>query len=504
MNTSAVSPIPPVAGNQRRSLLRQVFEGSAWNGLAISVSRLAPSLLTILLAAWLDPKELGSIAFVMAYYGVLSLFADWSIAYSLQKLIPENVALVSGIAWTALCIRLGFSIVLATLCWALDYGTHVFRGYGMHLGLLLVASSFGIIVCVHNAECNFLASSLLNVLFQIGWLGMALMLVRVGMRITGPLLALAISYVLFGFPAFLLGATRPLPRFLPQIAGEIIRFGTWATLASVLTGVATQGGLLVLAYVGGDVSAGVYRVASTFGMLPAVLGMIVVTPLMPIVKRGLLEGTDVTASVILPIVRYLLMLGLLIATTAGVFSQSIITALVRDSYSSAAWPMRICLAANVLLMLVTTFSGILLVGEGLKDLTKIQAVVAFIAVGGSAVLSPTMGANGAALSSLAAWLIGAVLMYRWFARKTPIALEWASYWRYAVSACISAAIADLATRSIVSPLVRCSVGGGFACILYVLILWFQQDLSFLQLLRALKSCVPEKSAFAALKVSRVD
>ncbi|HWY71037.1 MAG TPA: oligosaccharide flippase family protein [Terriglobales bacterium] len=504
MNPPFGSPGTHTSASRGTSLLRQVFEGSAWNGLAISVSRLAPSVLTILLACWLDPKELGIFAFVMAYYGVLSLFADWSIAYSLQKLIPENLGSTAEITWTALCIRLSFSALIAVLCWVLDVATKVFRGYGSHLGLLLVSSSFGIIVCVYNARCKFAVGSFLNIVFQIGWISVALVLVNFGMHITGPLFALAVSYFVFGFPAFLLDFKQPTARFSPRFASEMLHFGTWATLASTLAGIASQGGLLILAYLSGDASAGIYRVATTLGMIPAVLGMVVVTPLMPIVKRGLLEGTDVTASLILPILRYLLMVALPIAATAAAFSRSIIAALVRDSYASAALPMCICLVANLLQMLLTTFSGILLVGEGLRDLSKIQGVIALIAVVGSASLAPKIGANGPALASLVAWLVGDVLLYQWFARRTVILFEWVSYARYAFSAGVSAVVAVLATRSIVSPGHRCSAGACLSLALYLMLLWFQQDPGFLQFLRALKRGLPEKAALGALKISRVD
>ncbi len=504
MNSPLASTVSLPGTSQRTSPLRQVFEGSAWNGLAISLGRLAPSFLTILLAWWLDPSELGTLAFVMAYYGVLSLLADWSIAYALQKLIPENPKFTSEITWTALSIRISFSTLLGLLCFFLDVATHVFRGYGAYLAVLLVTSSFGIIVCVYNARCNFALGSFFNIAFQIGWIGIAVILVKFGMHITGPLFALAVSYVLFGLPPFLLDFKQPLTRFSSKFAEEIIQFGMWATLASALAGLATQGGLLTLAYMSGEASAGIYRVAATFGMLPAILGMIIVTPLMPIAKRGLMEGTDIGAALMLPIMRYLLMMGLLIATTAGIFSHSIIAAFARKSYASAAWPMCICLAANVFQTLVTAFSGILFVDDGLKDLSKIQGAIALIAVVGSIGLSPGLRASGPAVASLLAWLVGGVLLYRRFARRAPLSLEWGSYLRYTVSACVSAMIADLAMRPIVSARLRCVFGGCMASIVYFMCLWFQRDLGFLRLVRSLKRSVPDSITLSPLNVSRAD
>jgi O-antigen/teichoic acid export membrane protein len=453
----------------------------------MAASRMAPSFLTIVVAWWLDPSELGILSFVLAYYSVLSLFADWSIAYSLQKLIPENVLLTAEIAWTALSVRLSFSALLGVLCWTLDASTHAFRGYGVYLAILLIASSFGIIVCVQNARRNFTISGLLNIAFQVGWITCSLVLVKFGWRVTGPLLGLAASYILFGLPGFLLSSVmRGRVVFLWNVADEMTRFGLWATLAAVLGAIASQSGLLVLAYRVDDAAAGMFRVASTFGMVPAVLGMIVVTPLMPIAKEGLLQGGDISGNLLLPILRYLLMLGLPLAVTAGVLAPAIIDLMATSSYSGAALPMRVCLVGNVFLMVVTAFSGILFVGDGLRTLAKIHATVAVIAMSGSIALARHFGATGVAIASLAAWSAGALLMYRWFLRRFAIELEWRNYLRYIGSSLMTGGLVFLATRAMIPSWVRCLVGPSVAFVAYPAFLWLQRDPDLLHFRTALK------------------
>lgn len=495
MSGLAAAGVTSIPVRENRSPLRQVFEGSVWNAVAIVAARLAPGLLTILLTQWLSPGELGSVAFVLAYYGVLSLLADWSIAYSVQKIVPENIGMESQIAGTALLIRLSFSVLLAIVCWSLDVSMGLFRGYGVHLGLLLVTSSFGIVVCLKNAKCNFGASSLLNILFQAGWICAAVVFVMAGMRTTGPLFALAISYALFGIPALLFGFFRPKAfKFVPRIGKEILVFGGWATLAACLSGVGTQGGLLVLAYAAGDQSAGIYRIAMTFGMLPAILGNIVLMPLMPVVKRNLLDGKDFAQTLAIPMLRQLLMLGLPICAIAAIFAKSILAAFVSQSYSSAAGPMYFCVVANVFAMLVTAFSGILFVGDGLKQLARIHAVIGSTVVLGTLILARA-GALGAAIASMTAWLSGSVYLHHWLRQKVELTLEWKVYCRYAVFAFIGAGFGFFATQAIHSPPVRSSLGACAAAAAYGLLLWSQRDYGFLQLAKAIRTFLPVAATF---------
>ncbi len=477
----------PARAIKATSPLRQVFHGSAWYALAIAVNRFMPGLLTIILAWWLDQRELGVISFVLAYYGILSLVADWSVAYAVQKLIPENIERAGQIAWTALFVRLGLSTVLGLLCWSLDATTGLFHGYGAYIAILLITSALGIIVFIHNARCDFATGSMFSVAFQTGWLALALIFVKLGMPVTGPLLALCISFAAIGIPGFLLSpALRGRVAFLRPVAAEILRFGAWATLATLFSGFADQVGILLVAYRIGDAQAGIFKVATTFGVLPALLGMIVVLPLMPVAKRSLLNGENVSADLIRPILRYLLMFGLPIVGAGFVLAPAIIRIFVRETYLGAVWPMRILLGAGLLRMLVTALSGILFVGQGLKALARIHGTVAAITLTGSLLLVRSWGTAGVAVANFAAWAIGALLLYSWFKAKNPIPLEWSGYLRYAASAAVMAVCAFLVTRSVDGPNLQFLLGGCTAAIVFTLLLWSQRDSALQGLVRILR------------------
>jgi O-antigen/teichoic acid export membrane protein len=479
----------PLPARGARSPVRQIFDGSVWYAIAVVVNRFVPGILTVILAWWLEPRELGIISFVMAYYAILSLVADWSIAYAIQKLIPENRERAGQVAWTALFMRLGFSTVLGLACWGADAATRVFRGYGICLALLLITSSFGIIVYVHNASCRFALGSLFSIAVYVVWLPLALILVKLGLRTTGPLLALCISFAASGMSGFLFDpALREQMAFVRSIAVQILRFGAWATVATLLSSFADQVGILVVAYRIGDASAGLFKVATTFGVFPALLGMIVVLPLMPIAKRSLLNGEDVSSTLIRPLLRYLLLLGLPIAAAGFVLAQPIIRTFVRDSYLGAVWPMRILLGASLLRMLVTAFSGILFVGQELKDLAMIHGMVAAIALLGGVFLARVGGVTAVAAANLASWTVGAALLYRFFDRKVALRLEWGRYLRYAASAAVMAGFVLLAAKLVHPALGQLLLGGCVAGVVYLLlIVCVQRDLGIQEFVRTLWS-----------------
>lgn len=467
--------------------LRKIFYGSAWYGLGIGINRFIPGLLTVVLTWWLRPQELGVVSFVLAYYGIFSLVADWSIAYAVQKLIPEDENRTAEIAWTALFVRLGLSTLVGIFCWGLDTETGVFHGYSLYIAALTVSSAFGTVAYVHNARCEFAKGSFFSVGFQLAWLPITLILVKLGMPVKGPLFALCISFIAIGVPAYLLNpALRGRVAFLRPIAIEILRYGAWGTLATLLSGFADQVGILVVAYGIGDAQAGVFKVATTFGVLPALLGMIVALPLMPVAKQGLLNGDDISAHLVLPILRYLLMFGLAIAAAGFVLAPAIIRTFVREDYMSAVWPLRVLLGANVLRMLVTALSGILFVGQGLRTLVKIHGTVAIIGLAGGLVVVHSWGVIGVAVALLGAWAGGTVLLYRWFEQKTAQSLDWGTYLRYVGSATVTAICAFLATKFVEGPHLQFVLGGCAAIVAYVLLLWMQRDLALQGMIRIVR------------------
>jgi O-antigen/teichoic acid export membrane protein len=207
---------------------------------------------------------------------------------------------------------------------------------------------------------------------------------------------------------------------------------------------------------------------------------------MPIAKQGLLNGDDVSAALILPILRYLLLFGLAITAAGFVLAPAIIRTFVRENYIGAVWPLRVLLGANLLRMLVTAFSGILFVGQGLKALARIHGTIAAIGLAGSLLVVRGWGITGVAVALLAAWSAGVLLLHGWFQRGTKLQLEWGRYFRYAVSAAVMATSAFLAAKVMHPPLEQFVFGGSIAVIIYILLLWTQRDIALLGLVNTIR------------------
>jgi O-antigen/teichoic acid export membrane protein len=472
----------------RSSPLHVVFCGSLWFGLAILLNRVLPGILIVVLAWWLEPRQLGVISFVLAYYSILLPVADWSISYALQKLIPQNRSQAKEIYWTAMFLRLAISIFLGLVCWGLDATTGIFHGYGLYLAFLLASSVFGTVVYAHNALGNFAKGSLYSMAMYVLWIGIALTLVKAGMPIAGPLVGLVLSFMVLGIYASLLDPSiRGNVVFLPKVAVEVIRFGLWATLAVVLGGFAGQIGILIVDYVKGDAAAAVFKMAATFGVAPALLGMIVVLPLMPVAREGILNGHDIGASLVLPVTRYLLMLGLPITAAGLVLAPEVISTFTRHNYAGAIWPLRILLGANLLRALMTAASGVLFVGEGLRALAKIYGAMVAVTLIVGVILVWRWAVNGMAIAQLAAWIMGAILMAAFFRRRSAMRLEWKLYLRHACSALVMAAVVYFGIRAGHTAFERLVLGGCISATVYLLLLWLQRDSSLLSAAKVLRN-----------------
>ena len=383
----------------------------------------------------MPPKDLGVIAFVLACYSVLSMVADWGIAYALQKLIPETPHLRSRIAWTALVVRLCFSSLLGAVCWLLDLSAHAFRGFGGYVALLLVSSAFGTIVFVHYAGYKFRAGTLLNSSLSLCWIVLGLALFAFGLRVTGPLWGLAFAFAILGGIGFLMDRSlRQEFGFDLTIALRLVRFGTWATMASALATFSSQIGVLAVTYLRGEGDTAVFRVAATLAMLPALLGSIVAQPFLPVAARSLQNGRDEAATLVRLLTRYLLLIGFPMLTGGLILARPLVQTFFSATYLNGVWALRVLLAANCLTMLFTALSAIPFMGSGVRDLTRMNAVVAGVGLLVSLVVVLPWGITGAAIAQLFSSLISLLLVWRWLRHTINIPTEWSRWLIYALSA----------------------------------------------------------------------
>jgi O-antigen/teichoic acid export membrane protein len=435
-------------------------------------------MLTLFLAWFVSPTELGAISFVLAYYGIFSILADWSVAYSLQKFIPEDQRQFSRVVGTSLAIRLSFSCALAAICIAGDAWLGMLRGYGGYVAILLITSTFALPAFAYNAAFRFEQSSMLTIGIQVSWLVMAMALVALGLRVAGPILALAASFLVFGGSAFFLDVS--LRRSLAvdhRLVRRLLSFGAKVTLATTLSAMSVQCGVLVLTYLQSEERAAIYKLAMTVALAPLLVGGVVQQPLQPIVSRSLQGNREEVASLLRLLMRYLMLFGLPLFAAGAVLAGPLLQVFFSAEYMDGIWAVRWLLAANVLSMLFTSFSTVMIFGEGVTAAVGINMAVGVVALSASLLLVPVWGVGGAAVAQWISFAMGVALLTSWLRRKLALTIEWKRLGVYALSAAEMALLTWLAVRLSSDARLQLVVGCATALIAYGIALFLQHGVT---------------------------
>jgi len=457
--------------------LHLLLVGGTWNTISVVLSRFLPNLLVVILALFVEPAELGVYSYILASYTVLSLFADLGIAFSLQKFIQENVAETPRMATTALTVRLLSSMALGAACLAADHFWGALKGQGLYIGLLLVSSAFGTTVYVLNARLKYKKASLLTMARTVLWFGLAIVLVSAGWHVTGPVWSLVAAFVLIGLLTILL--ERPLfaPRLDWSFARQAVLFGVPMTAASGFSVLASQAGVLGIAYLLTESEVGIYKLATILGTIPMLLGDGLVIPLLPLVKKKIVERSAETAGLILWLTRFLVAVGLFALGAGLVLVGPLAGLLFGATYIGAVAPARILLGASVLGLLFTVLLSVLYMSDDLRTAVRTTGLVAALSVVGSLVLIPLSGARGAAWSLVAAFGTGLVLVGVRLRRQFGLAFEGRTYGLFVLAAAEMAVLLALVVRAVPGRLAGLLGGIILAPCLYVAALMLQGGLT---------------------------
>ena len=408
----------------RDQRIHRLLVGSAWTSAAILVNRMLPVLLVIVLAVLVQPTDLGIFALVVAFYTVLSLFADLGIAYALPKFIQENPDNAVAISATSMTLRLVASILLAIICWLTDYCWGIFKGYGGPVGLLIIASVFIAQYYSLTARLKFRESNLTVIFRGVIWFALSILLVLAGSPALGPVYGLAIAFAITGLIVIFWEGTKYYLGFYPGLAVKIVKYSSLIMLASGLNVLAAQAGIITLGYLATESEVGVFKLAMTFGTAPMILKEIIVTPLLPVVKQCMMEDPSAGLELMRNVIRYLVLAAFLILGLGLLISEPFISLFFGEKYLTAVSPLRLLLLANVLGALFTVLISVGYMMGDMRSLTRISAVVAGLCIGGSLLLIPSQGGNGAALALCLSNGVGLLLLGLWLRRKTFAWIQW--------------------------------------------------------------------------------
>jgi O-antigen/teichoic acid export membrane protein len=272
-----LSPVvePPVSATPVR---RRMLQAALWL-LGSNVSSQALRLLSnLLLARWLAPQAFGLIAVVNTLYFALVMFSDLGIWQSIVRSTRGNDPRMLGTAWSVQLLR---GVVLALVVLATALGVHLAASADLFAadtvfadaGLPWMVAVFALCALIQGCESMKLACAQrdlrgrelarLELLTQLVATAVTLVLAwitRSPMALVAGSVVAAIARTLLSHFALEGAAARPC--WDRSCVREIVGFGKWTLVSSVLGFVAAHGEKLMLGALLASVSFGVFSIAS--------------------------------------------------------------------------------------------------------------------------------------------------------------------------------------------------------------------------------------------------
>lgn len=270
---------PPARGRMLRA--------AAWllgSNLSSQALRLASNLL---LTRWLAPEAFGLVAAVNTLYFALVMFSDLGIWQSIVRSERGNHPRFLGTAWSVQLLR---GLLLAAVVVGMALGVHGAAAAGLFAAgtvytdprLPGLIALFSLCALVQGAESTCLATAQRDLRGrELAWLELLTHLVAMAvtlacawtMRSPAALvagtLAGALARTLLSHVA--LGVATARPCWDRACLGEIIGFGKWTFVSSVIGFFAAHGEKLILGALLATASFGVFSIASL--LLAAVVGV---------------------------------------------------------------------------------------------------------------------------------------------------------------------------------------------------------------------------------------
>jgi O-antigen/teichoic acid export membrane protein len=365
-------PVPPPTGESQSSgsLAAQVLRGSAWTTGGFVLRQLIRLGSNLILARLLFPEAFGLMAIVNAYRVGLEMVSDIGLAPNIVQSARGEDPSFLDTAWTLQILRgAALFLIACLLAWpvALFYEEPI-------LAQMLPVASLGLLLSGFNStaliglrrrlqlgrlEIIELAAQLVSLAVMLGWVWVQPSVwALVWGGVAANVVVLVLSHVV---------AAERRDRFAWDAGAmaELIRFGKWIFLSTLLTFLGDQADRLMLGKLGSIALLGVYSIAAMFATLPVdLLGRVGAFAIFPALSRRYREGRG-SAAVTYRRVRLpmLALAGLIVAVTVAI-ARPAITLLYDPRYGAAGYMLELlALSAWFRVLEIPTQAALLAVGE---------------------------------------------------------------------------------------------------------------------------------------------
>jgi len=340
-----------------------------------------------------DKKAVLSTALIVLFatYTVIALAAWWS-AESLSTLIFGTATYATAIRVAALSFPWG--------------------------GMMGVAMGY---LRLKDRATTFVALGLVKSLIQLGCV--MLLLGVLGWDLTGVFVGTLVANVIVGGGVVLHLLRATGIRFQSSAARNLVRFGLPLVVTQIATFFTTFGDRYFLQDAVGEAAVGIYALAYSFGFLLFQLGYQSFDQVWGPMRFEVANRED--AEVILR--RVFILMNVLLMTAAvgiSVFVSDLLRIMSPPAYWAAADLVPVILVAYVLQGWSAFLDLGILVKEETRYVTYANWSAAIVAGLGYVFLIPLLGAWGAALSTVVAFALRAVLIYRFSQKLWPVTYDW--------------------------------------------------------------------------------
>lgn len=392
---------------------------------------------SVWVARYLGPAQFGELAYVVAFVAFFQAFAQ----LGLDSIVIRDMARDRNAAPELLGTTLWLRLLVGFVCWGAAIGGMALLRPGDDTALLLVSIVAGTIVfqaadtvdlwfqsltqskrTVGAKGISYLTASLLKVALILAHAPLAAFAIVTLIEMALSALALVFAYRRYPAPfAWTWHASR---------VRELLRESWPLLLSGAAVVIYMRIDQIMLREMVGEAELGIYSAALSISQAWYFIPMVICSSVAPTISRKKVESEEAYLSALQRLFGLMLMISLTVSIAIALIAQPVVNLLYGAAYSATAAVLAIHVFANVPVSLGVAQS-LWITNERRPTFALYRTVLGCVAnIVLNFLLIPKYGATGAAIATLAAQFLAAVV-YNFFAARDVLILQFRSMTNWA-------------------------------------------------------------------------